>query len=397
MKGNKYLLLVDSEEFSRELIKSISDSRQSIDVQFMTFEADLVGKKFANLFIDKARKGIKIRVIIDYFSDLMVSDELTFFPLCSLKTFKKIRKEHFETQEMISKMREKGILVKRTNPAGFLKTKFFFRNHKKMIIIDKKVAFSGGFNLSEHNFSWHDFMVKIRGEIVKDIIKDFENTWNEHSEKLDKVNKKDFILNQDYLSKNNSLFKFILSLIKKAQKSIIIESPYLSGKNIIKELIDAAKRGVKIKLIIPALNNVCFYQLLFKYYQKIFFKNNIELYLYNGKADISGKAGYEKFNGMTHAKIMLVDDEIAVFGSSNFNEFNFLSTQEMEIITKNKLFINQIKKRIFEVDIQNSKKTKNISNPDIFNLIVGKVIYNFLYHYFKFQALLNLLISNLKR
>jgi len=326
--------LLSDKNFWEDLYRELNKSKKKVYMQFMTFEGDKTGLRLASKLIELKKRGVDVKVLIDRFTDYYVSD--TYYKNPSVK------KEVISTKKMIQKMEKEGIKIKRTRPYGFLKCFFLARNHKKIIIIDD-FCYLGGINISDHNFSWHDFMVKInKKDSVKIILEDFKNTFNGKE--------------RDYKSKDVFTNKFLeelyYSLIIGAKKEIIISSPYVLDIS----LIRLFKKNMNAKKILLTLK-----------------KNN-----YNIINKTSGylnkklkEDGAEIFNYpfFSHAKFLLVDREKLLIGSSNFGQESFLFKQEIGILIKDKKFINGFVDKMYEEHKHNlikyRSKKENLFMPII--------------------------------
>jgi cardiolipin synthase A/B len=341
-----YQLLSSTKDFLNILEKDIRQARSTVDLQFYTFEADSIGKRVARELFKARKRGIRVRFIIDRFIDLSHNDYYIRKPRFDRKLHQIIIDEWRETIELIAKMKEQGIEIKRSNPLGFLMRKALFRNHKKIAIIDSPMpgaakAYIGGTNLSEHNASWNDFMVRMTGKMVPVIQNDFDLTWSDNNI-YGRTNKyADGIVLTDARG-SAMIMPCLKDLIENAKKNILLESPYVYGKRIYEGLINAAKKGVNVSVIVPLNNNKRFFAPRGKYLKQLK-KGGVSVYRFT------------KNNGMTHAKGFLVDDKIALFGSSNFNEFLSSKLCEINIMTKNKEMVRQLKEKL-SLDMQCSKK-----------------------------------------
>jgi len=344
----------------------IENSKESIYVQFLTFEADYVGKKYADLLMKKASEGLDVRVIIDGYYHLLINDRLVLLPFYKLAEFAEVRKELHHTKKMFDEMRDCGVNIKEINNS-FRGLDLLRRNHKKIVLIDKKFAFLGGFNLSEHNFAWHDFAVKIRGGVVRDILENFNSTWGSQPMEYTIRSEGDFLLGND--RGNKILRDYVFQAIDNASDSIYIESPYIAGR-IIEKLVRAASKGVSVSIIVPKRNNLHRHFLWITRYLEQYIldfaaKNNIHVYLYNNNG------------GMTHAKVLLVDDKLACFGSCNFDAFGFRFYEDLNLVSKNQSLVNELRMKLIEKDLSNSEAfcVRRIPIP---NYLMGRLS-NFFY------------------
>jgi cardiolipin synthase A/B len=154
--SNRFEVYVGSAAFEIALAQAIENCQQRIYSQFMTFEGDPSGMGFAHLIRQKSQAGVDVRLMVDYYSDVVLSDT---YPIL-IHRRGKVQAERDQTLGLLASLEKDGVKVKRTAPPGRWLQYMLYRNHKKMIIIDETTAFVGGINISDHNYHWHDFMVK---------------------------------------------------------------------------------------------------------------------------------------------------------------------------------------------------------------------------------------------
>ena len=264
----------------------------------------------------------------------MISDRFLYSP--TNLGDRRLRKEVAATKAMIADIRSQGIALKWVNPVGFCMHKFPARNHKKMVVIDNRITYLGGINFSEHNFHWHDMMLRIDDtEIARFFSEDFRNTWDGRNigqtRHFDDI---EFIM---FNGKNNDQdFERILSLLDRAEKSICIESPYLTFP-FFENLACARKRGVDVTIITPENNNK---KLIGDYILWEADRADLTVQLYRGR--------------MTHLKAILIDDRTLIMGSTNFDFLCYSIQQEIAAITSNRELVAEFKSRIIDVDLANS-------------------------------------------
>ncbi len=325
-------LLVDAREAGPALAAAITTAQRSIDLQMLTFEGDRVGRYFADLLIQRAQEGVQVRVLIDYFTRMVLSDVMV---IPGWVFSGDVRREYRETRRMMEGLRSGGAAVRMTNRPGRDLRRILWRNHKKMVIVDKRVAFLGGTNLSEHNFAWHDLMVRLEGNLASRLGRDFERTWNGRMDLCPPRTAGE----SRFLGNTSQIRDAVSVLIERAEREVILESPYTGGW-IMKRLADAARRGVRVSVIVPARNNFPFFSYLHSWYGARYSRTGLSLYRYDGH------------EGMTHLKALLADDT-AVVGSSNFS-MHFL--EESALITRDRKFVAELMERVFERDIGISRK-----------------------------------------
>lgn len=312
-----YNLLGDTKLLFKEMLSAIEQSKVKIDVQFMTFEGDSIGIEFANNLVNAKKRGVEVRVLIDSYTDFILSDKPLFSPHLP-HTYFKLWQEKKATKKMIQDMVSVGIKVERTNPVS-LKQFWKFKNHdhRKLLIIDESIAFVGGFNLSEHNYSWHDTAVEIYD---KEVIEVLSNIYDDTFEGRQEQNIIKIDENVQIYSDNQLIVGNISELIRSSTERVFIESGYFREIGIL-NLISSNKK-VENLIVIPKKNNQWIVQ---------FFQNRM---IKNADSNIN----IVKREGMTHAKLALLDD-IVVFGSSNFES---RGVKELTMFVENKELADQV-------------------------------------------------------
>lgn len=357
--SNSFELLGSADAFVHSLQATLHDCQHSLYVQFSTFEGDASGQAFAQLLLDKAAQGVDVRLIVDYYSDVVLSD---VYPIL-LHRRGEVQQEKAKTHALFAHLEANGIPIKRTAPPGFLGQYLLYRDHKKMVVIDEKTAYVGGINVSDHNYAWHDFMVRIEGALAADLARDYRATWAGAALPCDQVHATDdFILNQN--AGRYPIFTEILQMIAQAKDTLVIESPYLLGDHIEPAIFAAAQRGVKVSLILPYHSNKVLYRIWVRRLYQHLHHPNITIY------------GYQGEHNMTHAKLLIVDGAYATFGSLNMFELEGLTQKELNIFTRDPALIAQLNTYVLQ-DIATSQV---ITPPRI---AWGRFSYTLLYRFFR--------------
>jgi len=327
-------LLIDSNEFWSSLQKDIQASKNYIYIQTLSFEGDKVGKMLSDELLSSQAKDV--RVLVDYYTKYVLSDRFLYRPKNYFNSDLQI--ENTNTLKMFEELNRTGIQVKFTNPVGFLLMNFPARNHKKMVLIDGHISYIGGINFSDHNFEWHDLMLRIDcPDVAAFLKKDFLSSW----QGLHVYSEKTFKNLQLYIydgHSNEKNFQTLFEIIENAKRTIFIESPYISFP-FYEKLRTVRKRGVNITLVTPEDNNR---KSIARYTLWEAKNSGIDLQLYQP--------------GMPHAKAMLIDDHILILGSTNFDFISYSVEQELAAIITEENIINDFKNRLVEKDLQDSNK-----------------------------------------
>lgn len=327
----QFKLLVDSKEFWEALSQDIRSAQQSVFIITFSFEGDKTGKMLAEALISST--AVDKRIIVDDFTKWMVSDKFLYSPRNLFNT--QLRQEVHETYRMIDELEGEDVKIQFTKPVGLFE-KFAVHNHKKVVIIDGRIAYIGGVNFSEHNFAWHDAMLRIDNvEIAQALYVDFLATWR--GEKPEATHTScEIELYCISGTSNHKVFRKLMDLIEGAQDHIYVESPYITFP-FLESLQKAASRGCVVTIITPGPSN---HPILREYILWEASRLNFDVRL---------------FTRMAHLKAMLIDQRYLIFGSSNFDYFSYQFHQEIVTILTHSELISDFMERVFLEDIKNSK------------------------------------------
>lgn len=334
-------LLVDSPAFMDQLTRDAASATRSLVVQTMSFEGDQAGERLAAVLT--SRPDLDRTLVIDRYSLYDVNDR--FLPWPPNVISPPLWRELASTLALTRRLARGGVRVCWTNPVGVLFRKFVGRNHKKLVLIDDRIVYFGGLNVCDHNFGWHDVMLRVEDSALGAFLREDvlatrrgENLpWRARFGDIE-------VLLLDGVH-NEALNEPVFELIRNARRTIDVESAYLSYP-FYDRLAEAVRRGVRVTLIAPEYNNK---PTLDGYTQWTCAKAGITLRLYRGR--------------MLHTKAMLIDDEALVIGSSNFDVLSHRVQQELLAIVRNPLLIEEFRREVLEPDLaQSVPPTRSLSD-----------------------------------
>ncbi len=295
-------------------------------VQFSTFEGDAAGEALAALLLERAAAGVDVHLILDSYTDVVADD---IYPV-TISRRRKVRVERDRTAALLARLVAGGVAILRVAPPGRCWRYLLFRDHKKMVIIDDRIGYTGGINISDHNFAWHDFMVRLSGPVVEDLVADFTSTWSGATLALtEQRSDRDFALNQS--PGRPTILAAALDLIEGAQRTIVLQSPYLCGDHVEDALLAAARRGVRVQILGAARPN---------HVHNRVWARKLRRRLHGPNIEVLGFGGSDR---MMHAKMLLVDDAVAVFGSMNFQEIEALAQKELNVFTRDPALVAELR------------------------------------------------------
>lgn len=311
-----YLLFEEPPVLHAAMLKDIAEARNYIFVETYKFGNDEVGHRFRDALTVKAREGVKIKLLIDSWGSGV---PLAFF------------------SEIIEHGGEVRFFNKVVLTFDFF-TKNHRRNHRKLLIIDDWITYMGSANIAGHSIKWRELQIRIEGEITLHFKRTFLTSYKYYRKYLfnklsyrKPIHYKDFEIVQDIPSiYRQRIKKRFEALIKNASNEIIIETPYfIPGFKLRKQLIDAAARGVDVKIVMPEHSDVRMVDLLRNKYLVQMYRNNVKVLFYTPTN--------------LHAKAALFDNEIFGIGSANFDYRSFRYMYEIMLFGKNPEIVSALR------------------------------------------------------
>lgn len=326
-------LHVDGDEFWHALAPDIAGARDHVYVQTLCFEGDRAGLALAEALL-ASPAGDK-RVVIDSVTRYMVNDQFVYAPAAQLDVG--LRREEWRTRSMVRRLRRGGVGVKFVWPIRGLLYRLPVRNHKKLVAIDDRIAYVGGINICEHNFAWHDLMLRIEGgRAARFLCEDFLRTWRGRDEcsaaRLDGLELL-IAAGRDH----GFLLAPVAELIDKARHRIYLQCPYITSP-FFELLGNARRRGVEVAVVTSEIHNrgPMRWGIL-----EACRRHNLTVRFYQGR--------------MTHLKAMLVDDDALVLGSANFDFLSYGLQPEIVCVVRRPAVIAEFVRRVERRDVTRSR------------------------------------------
>lgn len=316
------------------MLSKIKAAQKSIYWESYIATDDKEGAVFFDLLEQKSKQGVDIKIVFD-----------------SLGTLFGISKKR------ISSLKKSGISViffneRKKKYRGWIK-RLFIRTHRKILVIDEKIGFIGGVNLDERMKDWLDLHVEIHGKSVHSLLRSFAKMYIisggnkkdvKHLIKYKRRIKSDlveFLYDEQRKQKYSHARRAYMQAFLKARERIVVFSPYyFPDKKMLIALWNAKKRGVRIDLLVPFRSDV-----------------RIATYVAYGIFSLLSKIGVNIHltDKMMHGKGFVVDGNIAMVGSSNFEPSSLYDNYEANVKIKDKKTVNTIL-TILDNWIETSKK-----------------------------------------
>lgn len=285
-------------------------AKQSIEFEQYILEDDPVGRRFMDLFIAKAKAGLKVFLICDRFGSSQLAKS-----------------------GQVQEFRRSGGMLYFYNPINgwrvFTPWKWFPRTHTKTLLIDSQVAYTGGVCMAERMSDWRDTHVRLTGPVagqIRDAFDDIEARINRrHAKEITRRQKiRDFVyLMNRPRQKRHAIYQEFLNAAAGAKQYICITSAYfIPNRRFLKVMRDAHVRGVDIRVLVPETSDVVLADWLCLSYSRRFFKSGLRLYHYR--------------ETVLHSKTAIIDDGWATVGSTNFDVISFFHNREANIVITDK-------------------------------------------------------------
>jgi cardiolipin synthase A/B len=314
-----YKVYNDPMEFYSSMLKDIENASEYVYIETYRYGNDSIGKKFRDALIRKAKEGVEVKLMIDSWGALISAG---FF------------------SELLRNGGEVRFFKKIVFSFDFF-TKNHRRNHRKIMIIDNEISYIGSANITGYSLNWRELVLRMTGGIAYSFKKSFLDSWKIYNKYIfnklsfkKTLHYRDFEIVQDIPSiYHQQLKRKYERLVRAARSEIVIETPYfLPGFALRKEILEAARRGVKITIIIPKRSDVASVDLLRSKYLGLFYKNNIGIYLY-------------ALDNL-HAKYMVVDNETFSIGSANVDYRSFRYQHEIALFGSEPQVIEQLNRHL---------------------------------------------------
>lgn len=341
MAALSFELLVDGPAFRDRLLEDLADADQRAWISCLSFEGDGAGRPIADALV--GLDDVDRRVLADaLFTSAMINDRFLYRPDNLFDD--ELWAERRATRAMLEELAHAGVSVRRAHPPGPLFSRFLQRGHKKTFVVDD-VVYVGGMNLSEHNFRWHDLMIRITAPALVDaLVEDFEATWAGRGMTGTREIGPHRLTSFDGHS-NPRVFAPILERIRSTRSSIELVSPYLSPP-FTEPLREARAGGAEVALLTPEANNWPLFRTATLDEAR---RHDYRIHLYPDR--------------MNHMKALLVDDETLVVGSTNFDLFSYWVHEELVLELEDPDLVEAFRSQVLDPDIAASHSPDAFPNP----------------------------------
>lgn len=337
----------ESNMFFNSLLEELKKAEEYINIQFYIFKDDRIGKEIIEILKEKAQSGVEVRLLYDAVGGRNLS------------------------RKAVKEMKEAGVQVANFFPSflNIINFNINFRNHRKIVVIDGKVGFVGGFNVGDEYLGrdpkfgeWRDTHIRLTGSCVIDLsmrfLLDWRYTTKENLDLAKYFTKKrekstgnvgiQIVSSGPDITELDEIKYGYMKMIQKARDYVYIQSPYLIlDKTLMETLKVACLSGVDVRIMIPSKPDHPFVYWASYSYAGELLNYGAKIYTYGGDAFL-------------HAKTIVYDDSVASIGTANMDIRSFELNFEVNAFIYSEEKARE-QRMIFERDIENSREiTKEI-------------------------------------
>jgi cardiolipin synthase len=330
---NQVKLVRGGRDFFTILYRLLDDAKYSVHLQIYIFEDDETGTEVATALMKAAQRGVKVYLLLDGYAS------------------------QYLPTEFIAKLKASGVQFRWFEPV--FRSKYFYfgrRMHHKIVVIDAMHSLVGGVNISNRyndmpdQPAWLDWALYSKGEVSAELYNLCVEVWNKSGwgKKKNQLLKSEAsfhlhgeeclvrVRRNDWVKRKNQISRTYLEMFRKASSHISIMSSYfLPGRAFRRNMTQAAKRGIKIKVIAAGISDISMVKHAERYLYRWMFKNGIELYEYQPN--------------VLHGKLSTYDGKFVTVGSYNVNNISAYASIELNIDIQNNRFAEGVDKTLEEI------------------------------------------------
>lgn len=367
-EGNRIQLLENGDNYYPALFDAIDHAKQRVILEtFIWFEDD-VGRQLQQVLLRAAQRGISIEVLLDGYGSPDLSEPF------------------------VSALTSAGVIFRYYDPGPRLfgmRTNLFRRMHRKIVVIDDRVAFVGGINYSAEHMSDYgpeakqDYAVRVEGPVVADILKfvldnlpgqsAVRRWWRRHHRAIENHRPGEaqaLFVWRDNDDHRDDIERHYLKMLANARREVIIANAYFfPGYRLLHAMRSAARRGVSVKLIVQGEPDMPIVKVGAELLYNYLLKGGVQVYEYRRRP--------------LHGKVALMDDHWATIGSSNLDPLSLSLNLEANLIIHDRVF-NQTLRDNLQGLINNDCVRVNESmapKRTWWNLGKSVVVFHFLRHF----------------
>lgn len=298
------------------MLEALAAAQRTICLETYILAADTTGHRFKDVLVERARAGVQVRLIYDAVGSFGLPGGF------------------------VGELRDAGVEIIDFNPIALWRRRFRLshRDHRKIVVVDDQVAFTGGLNISndyaaiaDGGVGWHDMHCRVTGAIVVDLARMFRRTWLRaggayypplpaNATTLAKSSGACFVrlLDNTRRKQRATVRRAYLHVIRASRERVWIQNAYfLPDRGLRRALTRAARRGVDVRVMVPGRSDVRMIEWASLYVLRVLARRGVTILRWRGV--------------MMHAKTALVDTAWSTIGSYNFDAMSRFNNLEVNV------------------------------------------------------------------
>jgi cardiolipin synthase len=350
---NRVDILLNGEQTFPALLKAIRSAEATVTFEAYIFHEGKVADEIVEAFVDRCRAGVRVHVLLDAHG----ADGLPKRYIEALKTAGCAIVPDFRPLQLWS--------LERTNK----------RNHRRVVVVDGRVGFTGGYGVDDTwngdgrtDGHWRETNVRLEGPIVQHLQEAFVEHWREATGALlggknyfpyPPVEIKDLpvrtqIVRSSPLVGNEAMYRVFLQAVSSARSSILISTPYLlPGEQLTHALLEAAQRGVRVRVLVPSVERGSGVEFVTQASQRDGFGPLLD----------GGIQLHEYAPALLHTKMMIIDGIWATVGSANFDNRSMAMNDELNVM----FYDHVVAKRLEDIFVEDITHSHKLSREQLEN------------------------------
>ena len=329
------------------MYQDCQNATQSIELEQYIIENERLGQKFLQLFIEKAKQGVNVFVICDYYGSQSLAHSV-----------------------LVKELGASGGQFHFYHALGVLRhlwpKKWFPRTHIKTLLVDSSIAYTGGVCLAERMENWRDTQIRITGRVtiqVKAAFNEIEKAVT-HRAFTRIRNKKHVSEEFSYLQTSpisfpHRIYRELISALGSAEHHIYLCTAFFApNRRFRRTLMKAQARGVRVVLLVPMKSDIIIADWLCLSYASTLLKAGVEIFRYKDR--------------VLHAKTVVIDNDWATVGSTNMDILSFFLNREANLIIKNRKAVAELEQQFLRDIGQSERLTlERLEQRPFFEKIIG--------------------------
>ncbi|MEN8640279.1 cardiolipin synthase ClsB [Pseudomonas sichuanensis] len=332
--GNHIELLINGEQYYPRVFEAMAQAREEIFLETFIIYDDKVGQPLRQALIDAARRGVRVEVVADGYGTADLPDDF----IASM-TEAGVRFHSFDPQPRLAGMR----------------TNLFRRLHRKILVVDGQRAFIGGINYSADHLgdfgpqAKQDYAVEVVGPVVAQV---HASTCRMLAPVLENANQVEpssaagsasaLLVERDNLRHRNDIEVCYLQAFREARQRIVVANAYFfPGYRLLRELRNAARRGVEVTLILQGQPDMRWVRTLSRLLYNYLLRDDVRIHEYCQRP--------------LHGKVALVDNDWSTVGSSNLDPLSLSFNLEANLLIRDRTFNDVLYRHLSELTREHCK------------------------------------------